>query len=85
MAGRICLIKSVLNSLPLYFMSIFLMLKDVFRLLTSIQHKFLWFGTIKMRKIYKVQWSVIVQDKDRGGLGIESLIAKNKAMLFKWI
>jgi hypothetical protein len=85
MAGRICLIKSVLNSLPLYFMSIFLMPKGVCRLLTSIQRKFLWSGTVKMRKICKVQWSVVVRDKDRGGLGIGSLIAKNKAMLFKWI
>jgi hypothetical protein len=38
-----------------------------------------------MRKICKVQWSAVVRDKDRGGLGIGSLIAKNKAMLFKWI
>jgi hypothetical protein len=29
MVGHICLIKSVLNFLPLYFMSIFLMPKDV--------------------------------------------------------
>ena len=38
-----------------------------------------------MRKIYEVQWSVVVRDKDRGGLGIGSLIAKNKTMFFKWI
>jgi len=54
MAGRICLIKSVLNSLSLYFMSIFLMPKGICRLLTSIQRKFLWSGTVKMRKICKV-------------------------------
>jgi len=54
MAGRICLIKSVLNSLSLYFMSIFLMPKGMCRLLTSIQRKFLWSGTVKMRKICKV-------------------------------
>ena len=71
--------------LPLYFMSIFFMLKGVFRLLTSIQRKFLWSRTVKMRKICKVQWSVVIRDKDRGGLGIGSLIAKNKAMFFKWI
>jgi len=44
MAGRICMIKSVVNSLPLYFISIFLMPKGVCRLLTSIQRRFARFN-----------------------------------------
>jgi hypothetical protein len=28
---------------------------------------------------------VVVRDKDKGSLGIGSLIAKNKVMLLKWI
>jgi hypothetical protein len=42
MAGRLCLIKSVLNFLPIYFMFVFKMLKGVGRLLSSIQRRFLW-------------------------------------------
>jgi mannosylglycoprotein endo-beta-mannosidase len=42
MAGRICYIKSVLNSFPIYFLSIFVMPKGVCRLLASIQRKDLW-------------------------------------------
>jgi hypothetical protein len=37
MVGRLCLIKSVPNSLPIYFMSVFMMPKGVGRLLSSIQ------------------------------------------------
>jgi hypothetical protein len=55
MVGHICLIKSVLNFLPFHFMSIFLMPKGMCCLLTSIQRKFLWSGTLRMRKICKVQ------------------------------
>ncbi|KAJ6930236.1 hypothetical protein NC652_013926 [Populus alba x Populus x berolinensis] len=55
MAGGICLIKSVLNSPPLYYMSIFLMPKGVARLLASIQRRLLWAGVSKQRKICKIQ------------------------------
>ena len=55
MAGGICLIKSVLNSPPLYYMSHFLMPKGVARLLASIQRRFLRAGVSKQRKICKIQ------------------------------
>lgn len=55
MASRICLINSVLNSPPLYYMSILLMPKGVARLLTSIQRRFFWAGVSKQRKICKIQ------------------------------
>jgi hypothetical protein len=40
MVGRLCLIKSILNSLPIYFMSVFMVAKGVSRLLSSIQRCF---------------------------------------------
>jgi hypothetical protein len=47
MAGHICRIKSVLSSLPVYYMSSFLMLKGFCNILTSIQRRFLWSGVAK--------------------------------------
>jgi len=41
MAGRICLIKSVLNSLPLYYMSVFTMPKGITKAISSINRFFL--------------------------------------------
>jgi hypothetical protein len=59
MAGRICMIKSVLNSLPLYFISIFLMPKGVCRLLTSIQRRFARFNGAQLseKSLVEVQVS----------------------------
>jgi len=45
MAGRICLLKTILNSLNLYFMSIFLMPKGVVQVIKSIQRRSLWART----------------------------------------
>jgi hypothetical protein len=85
MAGRICLIKSVLSSLPVYYMSSFLMPKGVCNILTSIQRRFLWSGVAKQKKICKVQWRIVVKARKEGGLGLGSLMSKNISMLFKWI
>ena len=85
MAGRLCLIKSVLNSLPIYFMSVFKMPKGVGRLFSSIQRRFLWCGCTKQRSFCKIQWRLVMRDKKQGGLGVGSLISKNRALLLKWI
>lgn len=86
MVERICFIKSVLNSLQLYYIYVFLMLKVVAWILTNIQRRFLSIGVSKQGKIYKVKWSsIIVREKDKDGLGICSLLGKNKSMLYKWI
>jgi len=45
MAGRRRLIKSVLNSLPLYYMSVFTMPKGIIKAISSINRCFLWKGT----------------------------------------
>jgi hypothetical protein len=75
MAGRICMIKSVLNSMP----------KGACRLPTSIQRRFLWAGIDKQGKICKVQWCTTTREKTCGGSGIGSLLGKNKTILFKWL
>ena len=44
MAGRICLIKSVFTSLPLYYLSFFKALEMVCESIIRIQRRFLWDG-----------------------------------------
>jgi len=85
MAGRLCLIKSVLTSLPIYFMSVFKIPKGVGKLLSSIQRRFLWCRCTKHRSFYKIQWRLVIYDKKQGGLGVGFLISKNRALLLKWI
>ena len=43
-AGRLTLIKSVLNSLPVYFMSLFKMPKTVAAKIVKLQRRFFWGG-----------------------------------------
>jgi hypothetical protein len=41
---RVCLIKTMLHSVFLYYVSIFLMLKKVARVINLIKRRFLWSG-----------------------------------------
>nr|KYP45153.1 Putative ribonuclease H protein At1g65750 family [Cajanus cajan] len=84
MAGRICLINSVLTSLPLYIMSFYRMPKMVTKQLTSIQRNFLWGGKLDEKRMAWVSWEKICRPKKEGGLGIKKLDTFNAALLAKW-
>jgi hypothetical protein len=78
MVGRIYFLKTVLNSSPLYYMSIFVMPKSVVQAIIFIQRRFLWAGTFNTKKICKVSWNLMVREKNRGWLRVGSLIGKTK-------
>lgn len=82
--GRIVLIKSVLCSLPIFYMSLFKMPEGVTKSIESIQAKFFWGGSVLKRKPRMVAWSKITQKRKCGGLGIRSIKTMNEALLIKW-
>lgn len=51
LAGRACLMKSVLSSLLIFYLSFFKMPKEVTQKITSIQRRFLWSGEVGNEKI----------------------------------
>jgi len=59
--------------------------KTVARKITAMQSRFLWGGSVDNRKIHMLAWDTVAKEKDRGGLGVGNILAKNKALLFKWI
>jgi hypothetical protein len=61
MARKVCLIKILLSSLPLDYMSVFLMPKEVARVINSFKTRFLWSGDSSVKRIYKVAWKVVVR------------------------
>ena len=71
--GRLTLIKSTLASLPIYFMSLFRMLRRVRLRLEKIQRDFLWGGGALENKPYLVKWDFVCLDKRKGGFGVERL------------
>ncbi|GKA61498.1 hypothetical protein Tco_0760905 [Tanacetum coccineum] len=82
--GRLTLIKSVLGSLGNYYFSIFTVHELVIKSLESLRAIFFWGGYENNKKIAWVKWSNIVASFDKGGLGVGSLKAFNKALLLKW-
>lgn len=58
-AGRPALIKFVLSSLPVYYLSLFKMPKGVANEFEKIQSRFFWSGDELRRKIHFVKWGEI--------------------------
>ena len=73
MGGRVVLIKSVLLSILIYFLSCFKCPKSVYRRIEKIQHDFLWNDSVENRKYHLVQWEEVCKPLAHGGLGIRSI------------
>ncbi|GKB84213.1 RNA-directed DNA polymerase, eukaryota [Tanacetum coccineum] len=82
--GRLTLIKSVLGSLGIYYLSIFRAPESVLQDLERIRAKFFWGGNKDENKMAWVKWPIILNSFDKGGLNIGSLKAFNLALLQKW-
>ncbi|KAK8984569.1 hypothetical protein V6N11_047790 [Hibiscus sabdariffa] len=83
--GSIALIKSILSSLPLYFLAMFRMPSAILHRLNSIMGRFLWGGNEDKRRIHWIKWERICNPVAVGGLGIPNIDSTNKAFLDKWI
>ncbi|XP_039058529.1 uncharacterized protein LOC120202126 [Hibiscus syriacus] len=84
-AGRIVLIKSVLNSLPNYYMSLFKISVVVRKKLESIMANFLWGSSAEKKKFHWINWNDVCKNKELGGLIISDLKLRNRALLGKWV
>lgn len=67
--GWICLINSVMNALPLFFLSFFRIPKGVVKEAKRILRTFLWGGSEGMTKVAWVKWEHVCKPKEEGGLG----------------
>lgn len=82
--GRLTLVKSVLGSLPLYYLSLSRAPLKVIDTLESIRCRFFWGIKPGEKKIIWVKWRRILLDKQKGGLGVGSIKEKNFSLLGKW-
>nr|KYP42150.1 Putative ribonuclease H protein At1g65750 family [Cajanus cajan] len=75
--GRMTLINSVLNAMPIHFLSFFKVPNSVIKEIVAIQRDFLWRGVKDGSKIPWVKWEMVCKSKDEGGLGIKDVRFSN--------
>ncbi|XP_016164370.1 uncharacterized protein LOC107606876 [Arachis ipaensis] len=68
-AGKLVLIKSMLNSMPVYYLSLYKMPKAVAEKLISLQRRFLWSKEEGRNGLPLVKWELVQAPKKMGGLG----------------
>nr|GFA92528.1 RNA-directed DNA polymerase, eukaryota, reverse transcriptase zinc-binding domain protein [Tanacetum cinerariifolium] len=83
--GRLTLLKLVLGASSLYTMSIFKVPLCVLKDMESIQNRFFNGGDSSDKKITWVAWDKVLASKEKGGLGVLSFHALNRALLLKWV
>lgn len=88
-AGRLTLIKSVFNSIHLYWFQIYFIPKGVRDSLDRLRRSFFW-GEVghkyaqDKKKLQLINWERICMPKNKGGLGVGNLKERNQALLLKW-
>ncbi|GKB30759.1 putative RNA-directed DNA polymerase [Tanacetum coccineum] len=82
--GRLTLIRSVLDSLGVYYFSTFKAPKKTINKLECIRRKFFWGRNLVENKITWIARKKVISPINHGGLGIGSLKSSNQAMLSKW-
>ncbi|GJS31423.1 RNA-directed DNA polymerase, eukaryota [Tanacetum coccineum] len=83
--GRLTLLKSVLGSMPIFHMSMFKVPTGVLNSLEKLRSQFFNGHDSSSRKASWVKWKLVLASKERGGLGVSSLYALNRGLLFKWL
>lgn len=84
-ARKCQLVKSILQNLPIYALSLFTILGKYAERMEKIQRDFLWMGTDRNKRYPLVAWDKVCLPKKNGGLGIRKITHINKALLAKKI
>jgi hypothetical protein len=82
-AGKEILLKAVIQAIPIYNMSIFLLPKGLCNEINSLMQNFWWGHQGNESRIHWMKWSKMGMAKDRGGLGFWDLVNFNTTLLVK--
>ena len=78
--GRLTLIQSVLECIPIYYLSLFKIPSCVAYNIEKFLGDFFWDEYGESKNDHLINWS-----KQKGGLGIGNILRKNEALLGKWL
>jgi hypothetical protein len=82
-AGKEILIKAVIQAIPTYSMSVFLLPKILCNDLNSLMQRFWWGHQSNENRIHWMCWEKLGVAKSRGGMGFRDLNVFNQALLAK--
>jgi hypothetical protein len=82
-AGKESLIKAVMQAIPTYCMSVFLLPKTLCKEIQGMMQRFWWGHKDNTSRIHWMSWERMGKSKARGGLGFRDLEVFNKALLSK--
>jgi hypothetical protein len=82
-AGKEVLLKSVIQAIPTYTMSVFRLPKTLIKEINSLMSKFWWSFKENFNKISWMSWQKLGWKKEIGGMGFRELDSFNMAMLAK--
>lgn len=82
--GRIVLLNSVLNAIPIFYLSFFNLPMQVWKRMVRMQREFLWGGLEGGKKICWLKRESVCQSKRNGGLRVNDIRVMNVSLLAKW-
>ncbi|CAN1337145.1 Putative ribonuclease H protein At1g65750 [Linum perenne] len=82
-AGKAVLIKSVIQAIASYIMSLFILPAHLIKRMNSLLRKFFWSGSMERKSIHWRDGNVLSDPKSIGGLGFREFSAFNMAIVAK--
>jgi hypothetical protein len=83
--GRLILVKSILEAIPIYWMSLVFVPKDILEKTKQLSYRFLWSGSREKKGIALAKRWAMALPKDMGGWGLKNIHSFSKALEAKCV